>query len=58
MRRRHTEQTYRRILLEYLQEVIEEILVKGGVLRVISLEHRAIEARDFLRLWREMNGFA
>ena len=50
-----TTATNRRILLQYLLEVVEKVLVEGGVLGVVSFYERRVEACNLFRLRWEVN---
>lgn len=55
MRVSRTTATNRRILLQNLLEVVEEVLVEDGVLSVVSFYERRVEACNLFRLRWEVN---
>jgi len=46
-----------RVLFENAQEILEEVLLEGGVFRVLRFQHCAKEASDLFRFWQKVNRF-
>lgn len=55
MRISSTAKTNRRVLLQDILEVVEEIPVESGVLSVLGFYERCVETCDLFRLWWEVD---